>query len=97
MAGGAVAKEASKRGTSLECIVIGVRSAFEPRHAQFTYPSSSLWTVDGPLGSRALTPRVAVLSPRPKRPKSLAVDCTQRDHLSHWLAFSRDVSFNRMR
>lgn len=58
MAVRAITKKDPEREVSVECSVIGVRSAFKPRHARFVFPPTSIWTVDGPLGSAPLTPRV---------------------------------------
>ncbi len=54
----AATKKDSDREVSVECSVIGVRSAYKPRQVRFVFPPSSMWTADGPLGSAPLTPRV---------------------------------------
>src|SRR5258708_535261 len=42
---------------TVEYSVIGVRSAFGPRKGRFVFPSSPVWTVEGPLGPTPLTAR----------------------------------------
>jgi 7-cyano-7-deazaguanine synthase in queuosine biosynthesis len=58
MAGRAITKKTQRLRTRLECKVIGVRTKFRTRAADFDFGSSPIWAVEGSLGPHRLTPRV---------------------------------------
>jgi 7-cyano-7-deazaguanine synthase in queuosine biosynthesis len=58
LARAAVANKRTHVRPRLDCQVIGVRKAFPIRRASFRFPAKPIWTVDGPLGSLPLQPRV---------------------------------------